>query len=52
MLIQVNLMKEYDVVQLFYDHMDQELILKMNQLLNYNRKFVKILFEDENVRLN
>jgi len=50
MLIQVDQVKEYDVVQQLYDQMDQELIEKINQLLILDKNLMRKLFENENER--
>jgi hypothetical protein len=48
MLIRVDQVKVYDVVQQFDDQMDQELKEKINQLEILNINLMMILFEDEN----
>ncbi len=48
MLIQVDQVKVYDVVQQFDDQTDQQLKEKINQLEMLNMNLIMILFEDEN----
>ncbi len=49
MLIRVDQVKVYDVLQQFDDQMDQELKEKINQSKILNMNLMMILFEDENV---